>query len=57
MTPHALLRPHLGYPPQASLGFVPLPAAVMGSLALVTVAYLVLVYVVNRWFFKRHQLD
>jgi len=33
------------------------PAALMGALALVTVAYLVLVYVVKRWFFKHYQLD
>jgi hypothetical protein len=35
------------------LGFVPLSAALVGALALVTVAYLVLVHVVKRWFFKR----
>ncbi len=48
----------LPYSPLASrLGFVPLPAALMGALALVTIAYLVLVYVVKRWFFKRYHLD
>ncbi len=48
----------LPYSPLAPwLGFVPLPAALMGALALVTIAYLVLVYVVKRWFFKRYQLD
>ncbi len=48
----------LPYSPLALwLGFVPVPAALMGALALVTVAYLVLVYVVKRWFFKRYQLD
>jgi len=48
----------LPYSPLAPwLGFVPVPAALMGALALVTVAYLVLVYVVKRWFFKRYQLD
>ena len=48
----------LPYSPLAPwLGFVPVPAALMGALALVTVAYLVLVYVVKRWFFKHYQLD
>ncbi len=48
----------LPYSPLAPwLGFVPPPAALMGALALVTVAYLVLVYGVKRWFFKRYQLD
>ncbi len=48
----------LPYSPLAPwLGFVPLPAALMGALALVTAAYLVLVYVVKRWFFKHYELD
>ncbi len=48
----------LPYSPLAPwLGFVPVPAALMGALALVTVAYLVLVYVVKRWFFKHYQMD
>ncbi len=48
----------LPYSPLAPwLGFVPVPAALMGALALVTVAYLVLVYVVKRWFFKHYQLN
>jgi Mg2+-importing ATPase len=48
----------LPYSPLAPwLGFVPVPAALMGALALVTVAYLLLVHVVKRWFFKRYQLD
>ena len=48
----------LPYSPLAPwLGFVPPPAAVMGALALVTVAYLALVFLVKRWFFKRYQLD
>jgi hypothetical protein len=34
-----------------------LPAALMGALALVTIAYLVAVYGVKRWFFKRYQLN
>ena len=47
----------LPYSPLAHwLGFVPLPATVMGALALVTVGYLVTVYGVKRWFFKRYQL-
>jgi len=32
-------------------GFVPLPADVMGALALVTIVYLISVYLVKRWFF------
>jgi P-type Mg2+ transporter len=48
----------LPYSPLAPwLGFVPPPAAVIGALALVTVAYLALVFLVKRWFFARHQLD
>ncbi|MGO8953571.1 MAG: magnesium-translocating P-type ATPase [Rhodomicrobium sp.] len=48
----------LPYSPLAPwLGFVPPPAALMGALAPVTVAYLGTVYVVKRWFFKRYQLD
>ena len=39
------------------LGFVPIPAALMGALGLVTVAYLLLVYGVKRWFFKHYQLN
>ncbi|MGO9173534.1 MAG: magnesium-translocating P-type ATPase [Rhodomicrobium sp.] len=48
----------LPYSPLAPwLGFVPPSAALMGALALVTIAYLVLVYFVKRWFFARYQLD
>ena len=48
----------LPYSPLARwLGFVPLPAALMGAIGLVTVAYLLLVYVVKQWFFSRYQLD
>ncbi|MGB7101386.1 MAG: HAD-IC family P-type ATPase, partial [Xanthobacteraceae bacterium] len=48
----------LPYSPMAPwLGFVPVPAPLMGSLALVTIAYLVLVYVVKRWFFAHYKLD
>lgn len=38
------------------LGFVPLPAPILGALALVTLAYLAAVYGVKRWFFARYQL-
>jgi Mg2+-importing ATPase len=38
------------------LGFVPLPASVLGGLALVAAAYLGAVYLVNRWFFTRYQI-
>ena len=38
------------------LGFVPVPATMMGALALVAFAYLVSVYIVKRWFFKRYGL-
>lgn len=45
------------YSPVASwLGFVPVPASVLGALATVAVAYLGTVYLVNRWFFTRYQL-
>jgi P-type Mg2+ transporter len=37
-------------------GFVPLPANVMGALALVTAIYLIAVYGAKRWFFARHKL-
>lgn len=39
------------------LGFVPLPAPVLGALALVTIAYLMAVYDVKRWFFARYHLS
>ncbi len=48
----------LPYSPLAPwLGFVPVPAPLMGAMALVTIAYLVLVYVVKRWFFAHYKLD
>lgn len=48
----------LPYSPLAAwLGFVPLPAALAGALALVTVAYLAFVYLIKRWFFKHYNLD
>ncbi len=48
----------LPYSPLAPwLGFVPIPAAVLGALALVTAAYLGVVFSVKRWFFTRHELD
>ncbi|MGA7324245.1 MAG: magnesium-translocating P-type ATPase [Rhodomicrobium sp.] len=39
------------------LGFVPLPAPLLGALALVTVTYLAAVYGVKRWFFAHYRLD
>jgi Mg2+-importing ATPase len=48
----------LPYLPLASwLGFTPLPPAVLGALALLTAAYLLSVYLVKRWFFRRFGLD
>jgi Mg2+-importing ATPase len=48
----------LPYTPLAPwLGFVAPSAPFMGALALVTIAYLVLVYFVKRWFWARYQLD
>jgi Mg2+-importing ATPase len=38
------------------LGFVPVPAAIMGALMLTTLAYLVAVHAVKRWFFARYKL-
>jgi P-type Mg2+ transporter len=37
-------------------GFVPVPAPIMGALVLVTIAYLLAVHGVKRWFFARHNL-
>jgi hypothetical protein len=42
---------------RAFSGFVPLPAEVMGALALVTIVYLISVYLVKRSFFARYQLS
>jgi P-type Mg2+ transporter len=38
-------------------GFVPLHAGLMGALALITIAYLVSVYGLKRWFFARYKMD
>jgi P-type Mg2+ transporter len=38
------------------LGFEPLPTAILGALALVTITYLFCVQLVKRWFFARYQL-
>ncbi len=38
------------------LGFVPVPAAIMGALMLTTLAYLVAVHAEKRWFFARYKL-
>jgi Mg2+-importing ATPase len=51
----ALALPYL--PIAHWFGFVPLPAEVMGSLVLVTAAYLVAVYGAKRWFFAKHKMD
>ena len=50
----ALALPYL--PIAHWFGFVPLPAEVMGSLVLVTAAYLVAVYCAKRWFFAKHKM-
>ena len=48
----------LPYSPLALwLGFVPLPAPVLCGLMLLTLVYLVLVFLAKRWFFARHGLD
>ncbi|HTR13871.1 MAG TPA: magnesium-translocating P-type ATPase [Roseiarcus sp.] len=48
----------LPYSPLAPwLGFVPLPAPVLGGLTLLTIGYLGLVLLAKRWFFARYQLD
>ena len=53
-----LLAVVIPYSPLAPwLGFVAPSAPLMGALALVTIAYLVLVYLVKRWFWARYQLD
>jgi len=47
----------LPYSPLAHwLGFVPVHATLMGALALVTIAYLLAVHGVKRWFFAHYQL-
>ena len=47
----------LPYSPLAHwLGFVPVPAALMGALALVTIVYLIAVYGVKRWFFNHYRV-
>jgi len=47
----------LPYSPLADwLGFVPLPADVLGALALVVTAYLFAVHGVKQWFFTRYKL-
>jgi len=48
----------LPYSPFAAwLGFVPMPLSLLGALLLVTVAYLLAVYGIKRWFFERYKLD
>jgi Mg2+-importing ATPase len=47
----------LTYSPFAHwLGFVPLPATVMGALTAVTIVYLLCVHGMKRWFFARYNL-
>jgi Mg2+-importing ATPase len=43
-------------PLQHPLGFTPLPLALLGTIALLTFTYLVLVQVVKTWFYRRHAL-
>jgi Mg2+-importing ATPase len=38
------------------LGFIPLPGAVLGALAAVTITYLAAVHAAKRWFFARHRI-
>jgi len=48
----------VSYPPFAhGIGFVALTTTVLGALALVTAAYLGLVYAAKRWLFEHHKLD
>ena len=48
----------LPYSPFAPwLGFVPVPLSLLGALVLVTIAYLLAVYGIKRWFFARYKLD
>ena len=47
----------LPYSPLAPwLGFVPVPATIMGCLMLITVTYLACVHATKVWFFARHSL-
>jgi Mg2+-importing ATPase len=43
-------------PVGALLGFTPLPLALLGAIAVLTVTYLCLVQVVKTWFYHRHAL-
>ena len=43
-------------PLQDPLGFTPLPLLLLGTIALLTLTYLVLVQVVKTWFYRRHAL-
>ena len=40
----------------ALLGFIPLPASLLGAIALLTLTYLFVVQVVKTWFYRRHAL-
>jgi Mg2+-importing ATPase len=46
--PYSLLR--------EPLGFTPLPLPLLGTIALLTLTYLMLVQVVKTWFYRRHAL-
>jgi Mg2+-importing ATPase len=48
----ALALPYLPIAPW--LGFVPLPASIVGALALVTITYLASVHLAKRWYFARY---
>jgi Mg2+-importing ATPase len=50
----AIALPHI--PLRHSLGFTPLPLALLATIALLTVTYLALVQVVKTWFYRRHAL-
>jgi P-type Mg2+ transporter len=43
-------------PLQDPLGFTPLPLPLLGTIALLTLTYLVLVQIVKTWFYRRHAL-
>jgi P-type Mg2+ transporter len=52
-----LLAVLLPFTPLAgALGFVPLSATLLAAIAMISVAYLALVYLVRRWLFFRHSL-
>jgi hypothetical protein len=47
----------LPYTPLGSLlGFIPLPAPLLGAIAFLSATYLLLVQAVKSWFYRRHAL-